>query len=112
MTEEKKYVTFRDLRVVAPAQKPTTSPSSTSTSSISDTLGAPELSPVPTIIDKEQQTEPTPHSPEQLATTSIPSISSNARTSRTSSSTSTPKTSHESETRFERDDSAEKPKRP
>lgn len=35
MTEEKKYVTFRDLRTVAPAQKPSEIPASTSTSSTS-----------------------------------------------------------------------------
>ena len=115
MTEEKKYVTFRDLRVVTPAQKPTTSPGSTSTSSTpstSETPGAPELSPVPAIVDKEQQIEPIPNLPEQSSTTSIPRTSSNASTSRTSSSTSTSKTSLGSETRSEQDGSAEKPKRP
>jgi len=116
MTEEKKYVTFRDLRVVAPAQKPTTSASSTSTPStpsISDTPRTSELSPVPAIVNKEQQIEPTPNLPEQSGTTSTSRISSNTSTSRISNSnTSTPKTSLESETRSERDGSAEKPKRP
>lgn len=120
MTEEKKYVTFRDLRVVSPTQKPTTPSSSTSissTPSTSDTPGAPELSPVPAIVDKEQP-EPSPGLPEQPTTTSIPRISSStstsrtSRTSRTSSSTTTPTTPLESETRSERDGSAEKPKRP
>ncbi|MET0625652.1 MAG: hypothetical protein ABW250_22145 [Pyrinomonadaceae bacterium] len=111
MTEEKKYVTFRDLRVVSPA-KPTTSPSSTSTPSTSDTLEVSDLSPVSATVDKEQQTELTPHIPKQLSTTSTPSISSNTSTSRTPSSTSSPKTLLESETRSEQDGSAEKPKRP
>src|SRR5215203_4977337 len=111
MSEEKKYVTFRDLRVVSPAQKPTASPAPTSTPStpnISDTPGATELSPLPTIVDKEQQAEPSPDSSERLSTTST---SSNTSTSRTSSDTSTAGSLLESEIRVKRENSAEKPKR-
>src|SRR3954470_10788452 len=55
MSEEKKYVTFRDLRAVAPAQKPaseilistsiSSSPSTTSTPSITPTTEAGHQSP-------------------------------------------------------------------
>ena len=112
MSEEKKYVTFRDLRVVSPAQKPTTSPpstSTTSTSSISDVSDTPdesELSPVSAIVNKEQQVEPSPDLSEQLSATSISSTTS------TPSSTSTTKRLPESETRAEQQGSAEKPRRP
>jgi hypothetical protein len=119
MSEEKKYVTFRDLRVVSPAQKPTTSPSSTSTPSIPSTPSTPstpdapgssELSPVPAIVGKEQQTEPTPNSSERSSSASTSSASSNTSAPRTSSGTSTTAPLG-SETRPERDGSAEKPKR-
>ncbi|MFL6337067.1 MAG: hypothetical protein ACJ754_27515 [Pyrinomonadaceae bacterium] len=115
MSEEKKYVTFRDLRVVSPAQKSTTSPASTSTPSTSSTPSASiipevlELSPVAAIIDKEEQPEPQPNPSDRLGSTST---SSNTSISRTSSSISTSKISLESETRPQPDGSAEKPKRP
>lgn len=117
MTEEKKYVTFRDLRVVSPVQKPTTPPSSTSTPSTpstSDTLGLTELSPSPSIIDKELQAEPSPDSSERSSTTSTPSSTSTSSTAsipRTSSSGSTAERLLVSETSVERENSAERPKR-
>jgi hypothetical protein len=113
MSEEKKYVTFRDLRVVSPAQKPTSSPSSTSTPSTPstpDALGSSELSHVPEVVNKEQQTEPIPNSPERSSITSTSRISSSTSISRAPSSTSIT-TPLGSETRSERDDLAEKPKR-
>jgi hypothetical protein len=118
MSEEKKYVTFRDLRVVTPAQKPTTALGSTSTPStpsapsISDTPSVPELSPVPVIVNEEHQTEAVPNSVEQSSNTSTSRIASNTSIPRAASSTSTTKPSPESETRPEQAGSAEKPKRP
>lgn len=106
MSEEKKYVTFRDLRVVSPVQKPTTPPASTSTSSTSSTsviLDAPETSPLPSIIDNEQQTEPSTFDPsEQSDITS---------TTSTSSSTSTTRKPF-GKNRSAREHSAEQPKKP
>lgn len=109
MSEEKKYVTFRDLRVISPTQKTTTSPVSTSTSSTSSTSDALELSPLSAIVDKEKQIKPLSNSTEQPSATST---SSNTSISRVSSSTSTHKTSLRSETRPEREGLAEEPKRP
>jgi hypothetical protein len=112
MSEEKKYVTFRDLRVVSPAQKPTTPPASTSTSStpsISHTPKTTESSPLPVILDEEQQDESPSDSPEQLSATST---SSNTSIPSTSSSASTTERSLKSESRIERENLAEKPKRP
>lgn len=103
MSEEKKYVTFRDLRVVSPAQKPTTPPTSTSTSSISSTPGTldtPETSPLPSILDSEQQIE---HS------TSDPFEQSGA-TSTSSNASTTKKTFGKNSSARER--SAENPKKP
>ena len=101
MSEEKKYVTFRDLRVVSPAQKPIPSPTSTSTSSTSDTPRVTELSAVPIIVDEGQQTA----SPSIRAEPSSPTS-----TSRTSSSTSTTKPPLGAKPR--EGSSAEKPKGP
>ena len=114
MSEEKKYVTFRDLRVVSPAQKPTTSPASpsttstASTASTANTLGATGSSPLPITVDKEQQAEPSPDSPKRPSTDST---SGSTSTSRTPSSASTIKRSLESEIRVEGEGSTEKPKR-
>jgi hypothetical protein len=110
MTEEKKYVTFRDLRVVSSTQKPSVSPSSTSTSStsstpgISDASSVHESSPLYAIVDKGQQAEPTSDPSAQSSTTGSPS---NTSTSRTSSSASITKTLGP-----ESDSSTEKLKRP
>jgi hypothetical protein len=112
MSEEKKYVTFRDLRVASPAQKPTVSPASTSTPSTpstSDTSSATELSSLSALVDKEQQIEPSPEPSKRLDATSI---SSNTSTPSISSSASTTKRALESKTRVEREESAEKLKRP
>ena len=73
MSEEKKYVTFRDLRAVAPAQKPASEVStSTSISSSPSTTSIPGTTPT---------TEAESHS--------SPSISSSSSTSRLSSTPST-----------------------
>jgi hypothetical protein len=73
MSEEKKYVTFRDLRAVAPAQKPVLEAStSTSISSSPSTTSTPSLTPAP-------EAEPINSS----------STSSSTSSSRLSSSTST-----------------------
>ena len=112
MSEEKKYVTFRDLRVVSSTQKSSDSPTSTSTPStpsISDTPSTPESSPVSAIVDKKQQTESAiPNSSERSSATST---SSDTSISRTSSSASITKTLGY-ETRLEQEGSADKPKRP
>ncbi|HEX8282682.1 MAG TPA: hypothetical protein VF588_04980 [Pyrinomonadaceae bacterium] len=92
MSEEKKYVTFRDLRVVTPAQKPITSPASTSTSSIPSTSDLPAASSVSTTVDKEDETIDTSATPEPPTSTSIPRASSSTSAtsiSRASSNTST-----------------------
>ncbi len=67
MSEEKKYVTFRDLRVVAPAQKPASEVSaSTSISSSSSTTSTPSITPT---------TETKPYSsPSTSRLSSTPSI--------------------------------------
>jgi hypothetical protein len=72
MSEEKKYVTFRDLRAVAPAQKPASEVSaSTSISSSPSTTSIPSITPT---------AEVEPHS--------SPSTSSSSSTSRLSSTPS------------------------
>ena len=74
MTEEKKYVTFRDLRAVAPAQKPASeSSTSTSTSSTPSTTSTPSTG---SARDGEFD--------------SSPSIASTSSRTRSSSTTSTP----------------------
>src|ERR1044071_3873036 len=109
MSEEKKYVTFRDLRTVAPAQKPSPSPTSasiSSTSSTSDTPNPNNLSPLPATFDEEQKAGAT-------------SVKLGQSTASTSSSTSIPRVSSttsiaeipESETATDREVSVEKPKR-
>src|SRR5919107_3314203 len=77
MSEEKKYVTFRDLRSVAPAQKPipetstsTSIPSSTSTSSITS-ISSPEESEVSTSISSSTSTPSISSSPSSTSTPSI-----------------------------------------
>jgi hypothetical protein len=105
MTEEKKYVTFRDLRVGSSAQKPTISPSSTSTPSTSDAPQVTDLSPLHAIVDKDPQAEPSSDSFEQLGVTSTSSNTS------ISSSASTTKRLQKSESKIEQERSAEKPKR-
>jgi hypothetical protein len=81
MSEEKKYVTFRDLRTVAPVQKVASeAPTSTSTSSSPSTTSTASINS----ITKEITTLP--------SATSIPSSTS---TSRLSSTTSTSNTTHE-----------------
>src|SRR5215218_4931214 len=73
MSEEKKYVTFRDLRAVAPAQKPALEVSTfTSISSSPSTTSIPSITPT---------TEAEPYGP--------PSTSSSSSTSRLSSTPST-----------------------
>ena len=109
MSEEKKYVTFRDLRAVAPAQKPTPPPSSTSTSSTPSTSTPPEesiISSLPTTVEKEQKSELIPTEADGENATSI---SSSTSISSISSSTSASKTSIKSETASRE---AETPKRP
>lgn len=86
MSEEKKYVTFRDLRTAAPAQKPVTSPSSTSSSSTTSTSDTDKISSLPTTV-KELEIDNSPGDAGNV-TTSIPSISSSTSTSRASSTTS------------------------
>ena len=113
MSEEKKYVTFRDLRGVSSAQKPATPPTATSTPSTSDTPVAPEL-PSAHEADKAPQPE-LPHTtleqPSNTSTSRISSSSGIPSTPRISSSSSTTKRSLESEIGVRLDDSAEKPKR-
>ena len=109
MSEEKKYVTFRDLRVVSPAQKSSASPTSTSTPSIPSTPDAPnssELSPLSAIVNEEEQTKPTTLNPSERSR-----ATSTSRATSISSSSSIAKTLT-SETRPEQEGSAEKPKRP
>lgn len=55
MSEEKKYVTFRDLRAVAPAPKPT-SEASTSTSTSSSPSTTSTSSTIPTIVEPNSPT--------------------------------------------------------
>jgi hypothetical protein len=77
MSEEKKYVTFRDLRAVAPAQKPAESPASTSTSSTSSITAIPNRPDTPDIAPINQTITSTPAtSPAALGTSSGPSTPS------------------------------------
>lgn len=91
MSEEKKYVTFRDLRTVAPAQKPETPPTPTSSSSIpstTDTFDAGTISRLSTAVG-EQKADAIPVEPDQ-ATTSTSSITSSTRIPSTTSITEIP----------------------
>jgi len=109
MSEEKKYVTFRDLRAVAPAQKPITSTSTPSTPSTSGAPPEPKTSPLSTTVTEEQETDSSLASLESQSTTSTPRISS---TTRIPSSTSTTQEAGQSETKPAGDVSIEKPKKP
>jgi hypothetical protein len=116
MSEEKKYVTFRDLRAVAPAQKtaepPTsaTSPSTSSTSSTSSIGNVPSTAPA---SDLPTPPEPAPVNKALIAAPAaairLPSTSSS---SSTSSSASTSSTARETGTLTQEDRSYEKPKNP
>ncbi len=76
MSEEKKYVTFRDLRAVAPAQKPASEVSTpTSISSSPSTTSTPSITP-----------------PAEAEHHSSPSTSSSSSTSRSPSTPSTTRT--------------------
>jgi hypothetical protein len=78
MSEEKKYVTFRDLRAVAPAQKPASEVSApTSISSSPSTTSTPSITPT---TKAEHQGSPR-----------VSSTSSSASTSRVSSTPSIPR---------------------
>ncbi len=117
MSEEKKYVTFRDLRAVSTSQKPAASTSTPSTPSIpstTDTSTALTKSPLSTTVTKEQESDSPPISPESQSSTSISRISSNARatsTSRIPSSTSTTQEFDKSETQS-LGEVLEKPRKP
>jgi hypothetical protein len=107
MSEEKKYVTFRDLRAVAPpAQKPATLPTSTSTPSTPNPSDIGNVSSLPTTFE-ERKTDVTSVEPDQ-STTSISSSTSNTSIS---SHTSIAAILVRSET-ADREVSVEKPKRP
>ena len=92
MSEEKKYVTFRDLRTVVPAQKPETSPTPTSvsstpstpsTSTTIDIFDTGDISPLSAVVG-EQKVDAIPVEPTQEVT----GISSTASSARYSSTTS------------------------
>jgi hypothetical protein len=111
MSEEKKYVTFRDLRAVAPAQKPATSLASTSSSSTPSTPNTSDgnnVSSLPTTV--EDKVDIPPVKPDQNIT-SIPSTSSSTSISRSPSNPSVAETSIISETGAGQDVLVEKPKR-
>jgi hypothetical protein len=119
MSEEKKYVTFRDLRAVAPTQKPSVPPSSTSipsipsissTSSIPADSSTDNASSLSTVIEGEKAEIPSAESRQR--TVSTPSIASSTSIPRISSSTSTTKIPVRTEIGVNREVSVEKPKRP
>src|ERR1044072_1720996 len=113
MSEEKKYVTFRDLRAVAPIKKPATSPTSTSTSSTPSTPSTPSVpdpgnaSSLSTTV--EEQKADTASAKSDQGSTSTPS---NTSTPSTPSSTSITEVPVSSESRPKQAVPAEKPKRP
>ncbi len=114
MSEEKKYVTFRDLRAVAPPQRPDPSPTSASSSSLSSTPSTSETpdsgntSSLSTIVNKDQKANITSPDSDQSTT----SISSSTSIPRISSNTSITEIPIRSEIGASRQVSAEKPKRP
>ena len=116
MSEEKKYVTFRDLRAVVPTQTSTPSPSTSipstpSTSSTSTDPVAGNISSLPTTVEEEQKAEITSAESDQDAT-STSSTTSSTSISRTPSNTSIANIPVRLETGASREVSVERPKRP
>ena len=114
MSEEKKYITFRDLRAVAPAQKAepptsTTSPSTPSTSSIGSipsTASASDSTDTLGLVPVNKAITATP-----AATTESSSISSSSSIPSTSSSASTSSIGREAGSIIRENASDEKPKK-
>jgi hypothetical protein len=104
MSEEKKYVTFRDLRAVAPAQKPASE--SITSPSISSSPSTTSTSSAVTAVEPEIITSPsTPSSPSTSrlsSTTSTPNIVRSESRSRQDSQQRQKKSSVAPESDFQR----------